>query len=482
MRACLALMACALLAHALPTSLAPVGDAASLPKWVPFYVYEFPELDIEHLCEPEVIEEWRSFKHGDDMLFADHARGRHPWRVSDPEEARLFVVPAPLAFYQRNGKCKGKSTKDILRSLLEKLSQTKSWQRYQGADHVFSGSDWAVRFFANDVIRALVKNSILGHIENFDNAHWRCTVITPYSGSVWSHMTRALLFDALEMNLHQYACGDDDQRNCTMELERLWPTPEQAWGRPWSERPYMFFLKGQIDARAGYRQRRLSCEALRDVPGPHVCVSVSDPGKSTYERACPDNVFAALAWATNHTGTYSNWSDPVVPGSKSEEHLESGTTPDPLETWSQERCRSGHSAFAYLYQLAASKFCLMIRGDTLSSNRLYDCIRYNSIPIIISDGIERDGLPFYSRVPWHEFSFFVKEAQQPEQLTKAFVDIMATPPEKLEAMRQSMADHMPDVLWNMAGSRVFENFLLEAADRCLDNLETFASASDKEQA
>uniref|UniRef100_A0A7N0V3D8 Exostosin GT47 domain-containing protein n=1 Tax=Kalanchoe fedtschenkoi TaxID=63787 RepID=A0A7N0V3D8_KALFE len=54
--------------------------------------------------------------------------------------------------------------------------------------------------------------------------------------------------------------------------------------------------------------------------------------------------------------------------------------------------------------MASSKFCLNIAGDTPSSNRLFDAIASQCIPVIISDEIE---LPFEDVLDYSEFSIFV---------------------------------------------------------------------------
>ncbi|CAM9001306.1 unnamed protein product [Rhodiola kirilowii] len=67
--------------------------------------------------------------------------------------------------------------------------------------------------------------------------------------------------------------------------------------------------------------------------------------------------------------------------------------------------------------MASSKFCVNIAGDTPSSNRLFDAIASQCIPVIISDEIE---LPFEDMLDYSEFSIFVQstDALQPGYLIK----------------------------------------------------------------
>ncbi|KAF6148269.1 hypothetical protein GIB67_012044 [Kingdonia uniflora] len=57
--------------------------------------------------------------------------------------------------------------------------------------------------------------------------------------------------------------------------------------------------------------------------------------------------------------------------------------------------------------MASSKFCLNIAGDTPSSNRLFDAIASQCVPVIISDEIE---LPFEDVLDYSKFCIFVRSS------------------------------------------------------------------------
>jgi hypothetical protein len=246
---------------------------------------------------------------------------------------------------------------------------------------------------------------------------------------------------------------------------------------PFERRPYAFFFRGQVDGRAAYHSRFVACEALAHVPGPHVCVASSVDSKSLFQRACVNDVFASLDWARSQV------KDGLTTPSISDFHSEAAIklmAKSPHEVvqaeekavyFSQERCKGPAIAYDYFLQLAYSRFCLMIRGDTLTSNRLFDCLRYGLIPVIISDNILAMGLPFTSRVPWHEFSFFVKEVRDPKDMVEPLVEIARTSSTVLGRMQERMTYYFRDTVWNTEASRAFENSLLEAYDRCIGNGE-----------
>jgi hypothetical protein len=62
---------------------------------------------------------------------------------------------------------------------------------------------------------------------------------------------------------------------------------------------------------------------------------------------------------------------------------------------------------SFLESMAASTFCLVLRGDTSSSRRLFTAIALGCIPVIISDWIS---LPFTSVIDYKAFSLFFPEA------------------------------------------------------------------------
>jgi hypothetical protein len=142
----------------------------------------------------------------------------------------------------------------------------------------------------------------------------------------------------------------------------------------------------------------------------------------------------------------------------------------PAETqtyYSQAWCQGQRVTYDYFYQLAHSQFCLMIRGDTLTSNRLFDCLHYGVLPVILSDGIEQLGLPFVDLVPWHEFSFFLNETSDPVQLAHQLQSVVNTNEATLRLMRRSLNQHYRGAVWQTEASRVFDNTLVAAVDQCL---------------
>jgi len=64
------------------------------------------------------------------------------------------------------------------------------------------------------------------------------------------------------------------------------------------------------------------------------------------------------------------------------------------------------SADMYLEEMRSSSFCLVPRGDTPSSRRLFDGIVAGCVPVIVADEIS---LPFESFIDWNQFSIRIPE-------------------------------------------------------------------------
>ena len=62
----------------------------------------------------------------------------------------------------------------------------------------------------------------------------------------------------------------------------------------------------------------------------------------------------------------------------------------------------------YVKKLQRSRFCLVVRGDTSSSRRLFEAIVAGCLPVILSEGLE---LPFERRVDYASFAYFPSEME-----------------------------------------------------------------------
>ena len=78
--------------------------------------------------------------------------------------------------------------------------------------------------------------------------------------------------------------------------------------------------------------------------------------------------------------------------------------------------------------MARSIFCFVPRGDWFSSGRLFDAMAASCVPVIASDDLVDDALPFSELIPWD--MFVVRVAEQ---------DFVENPLETLEWLRKMPA-------------------------------------------
>ena len=99
----------------------------------------------------------------------------------------------------------------------------------------------------------------------------------------------------------------------------------------------------------------------------------------------------------------------------------------------------------YLDDMASSEFCLVVRGDTSSSRRLFTAIALGCIPVIISDWIQR---PFERLIDYKKFAFSFPEAVASNLilLREMITFLRAVPQSKLSEMQDALRQ-AKQLLW-----------------------------------
>jgi hypothetical protein len=130
----------------------------------------------------------------------------------------------------------------------------------------------------------------------------------------------------------------------------------------------------------------------------------------------------------------------------------------PSETYSEEEVvyiisspkqQQAVSADEYLWYMQNSEFCLMMRGDTASSKRLFSAISSGCIPVIISDWIQ---LPFEALIDYSRFSLrFPENAFHRIEDLVHFLRYNVTLPMK-EEMKNALRLVRPLLLYDYHGS------------------------------
>merc|ERR1711933_401311 len=63
----------------------------------------------------------------------------------------------------------------------------------------------------------------------------------------------------------------------------------------------------------------------------------------------------------------------------------------------------------HIKAMSESKFCLVTRGDTPSSHKVFDAVRSLCVPVIVSDQWQRVAKPFPTILAWDAFSISIPE-------------------------------------------------------------------------
>jgi hypothetical protein len=129
---------------------------------VPFYIYEeliWHNATVADKALDDYIAESKRIKHFDDYFFVKAAL-KHPMRVAEPAQAKLFVVPTlNNVVYAANyrghkicvkGCCDGH---DILRRAANFLAKSTWFQRHDGRDHVVVSSHYKSKGSTENVFR-----------------------------------------------------------------------------------------------------------------------------------------------------------------------------------------------------------------------------------------------------------------------------------------------------------------------------------------
>lgn len=121
----------------------------------------------------------------------------------------------------------------------------------------------------------------------------------------------------------------------------------------------------------------------------------------------------------------------------------------------------GFSPERHFEEMRSATFCLVPRGDSPPSSRLYLAVAAGCIPVFLSDDFEGAFAPV---VPWPSFSLRFAEAELQDKsfnLTSRLLAVATDRPRLLQ-MQASLRDHAADVLYELPDSRVGSHFLRQA--------------------
>ena len=111
------------------------------------------------------------------------------------------------------------------------------------------------------------------------------------------------------------------------------------------------------------------------------------------------------------------------------------------------------------------EFCLVPRGDTPSSGRLFGALACRCVPLVLSKTLD-EHLPYRDAVAYENWTIAVPEGKfLAEPRATLELSIAAARP-RLPSMRAAMESAALDLLYAVPGSRVADRMLSEWAGRC----------------
>lgn len=142
-------------------------------------------------------------------------------------------------------------------------------------------------------------------------------------------------------------------------------------------------------------------------------------------------------------------------------------------TTNGETCERSTSAtcatkLEFARRMLCSEFCLIPRGDTPTSSRMYSAIACGCVPLILSDDFIHH-LPFTHRVNY-SFLQFVPERDFFRDAVGAVQSRMDILRPQLPTLRRLMRGSARDLLFDEEGSRVAANMLAEYAHSCHEGI------------
>jgi len=394
---------------------------------VPFYVYDDP------VHNPDLCYERAGFPGGyvemdlprktywcSGSEWAIQAKA-HPWRVTDPAKARIFVIPLDLCeslATQAKGKCQGKTHIDRVNAIFEAVAQSPWYKRSGGRDHFWSiphatlppamlgkkkwaPSNWKNAFFPNPPQNELIRNMTIGRYVKY-------------------HLT---------YNDQERIGFKPQQRDWLREEERwgcttVMPivTPRSLWSpdthsfEDWEKRKHFIFFRGNNGVGGGCYMKN----------GHKARAKAVEFGQKNY------------SWY----GKTTILSNQYAPGRD-----------------------------AYIDEIKNSQYCLVFACDDPQTSRFLDALAAGCIPVVINDAWRMAVAPFKSQINYDRFTVTVPETTWMGDPAAAIHLFHHYPRAALKRRYAAMLKARPELLWHHPKSNVATRALREINECFEDNFQ-----------
>lgn len=448
---------------------------------VPFFIYDAADIGVSLDAELAKMDgcgilSQRGLFYSGEYWFLK-AASTHPWRVRNASEADILVVPGLINFEKQPGaagpatfSCSGITPH---RLIAERVRRTPTWQE-RSQDHVFVTMAWCC----------------------YPLSQWYSKSKADFGNSTHSLMRFFLetkLFEPMLQHKFGREAGQIRSSDYVLPAPYVDSGPvvsssssdEAARGRAGesraANRTLDFFFGGQTTTRVGPGRRHMGYYvrwqlmqqwAQRPTDFERTLLVETDKGGEPFNtsmlfrydhpwpavRRCDH---APVDVGTRHfSGLDASWKK-APDGTSGVARCVPRCTSDLLGANTGGACYGPYSVAEILPH---ARFSICARGDIPSSPRLYESIRYGAIPVLVSDAMWRVGLPFQCFVPYELMITSISESDIRRHAGRSLRTLRDSISPTMEHRMRSLTRHFRrDLLWNIPGSRVAENVLLEAS-------------------
>lgn len=394
------------------------ANAGSEGARVPFYMYDDPVFSPD-LCYKDggyaSMELPRMGYWCVATEFVNQARV-HPWRVKDPSQARVFVVPFDVAeSFATHGRCNGTAHIERVNAVFDAVAKSPWYTRSGGRDHFwaiphnvlppfmvgkkkFNLKNWKRAFFPNPPQNQLIQNMSIGRYCSY---HLSLNDQERYGFKAAPH-------DWLR---------EEERWGCTVVLPIV--TPRQLWVNDadlsfekWEKRSNFIFFRGNNGLGGGCFMKN---------------------GERARKKA-------------------------VELGNKNTTFLPKKVILSNKHAASKE---------AYFAEIQDSQYCLVFTCDDPQTSRYFDAIAAGCIPVLINDAWRVAVAPFYSQVNYDTFMITVPEMTWMGDPAAASHLIYNFPRAFQRRRYEALLKARPEVMWRHPQSNVATRVLNEI-DHCFD--------------
>jgi len=370
----------------------------------PFYWYSDPDILMRDLSDV-----CGNFGASDPDVTLINTAEKHPMRTTDISKAKFFLITIPTVSLWF---CSKDRATERMKRALRKLVASESWQETGGRRHVWSLFDWRIMRWADETFKRIPDDSARGKWADHQVLMKHVTVLTYENWQGHPHTCKV------------YSKKFDDYCH---PADYNW-MPFEYWGCT----VVVPYLAGE-GALASDVQKHYPTESFEKWSGrKHVLFYRNDMKREYFWNATPVR-----------------------------------RKPIELENMTETEIGDVHGKMEHLRGLRNSRFCIVTRGDTPSSHKMYDAIRELCVPVIISDLFFTVAKPFPTILAWDTFTVSIPEAHFMKNPKHAVAHLWTLAPGELRRLHGALVEARRVLDWRAPDSLTTEAALASTVDVCM---------------